>query len=459
MLNPNYSENMAPKKPEEHIEKLSDVTVDLMTGVEFDGICDVTMQEIPTSDDVFLDSSSLDYLVKCSESNRNQAINDRAKESLFVKFDPLYAQQKLIQFGSSCTDSAENSECDVGYETGSTTSTDNYVATPKHSLSMGALLIKEKPMQAVPPVIKPDVSKLDSPRSVPALIRSVSAILPPTRVATERLISIAGSTPPTAAPRSPHFTNYHNHNQDIDRLQSLRVILQKQDQEVLQLRQECRELKSALQDMQHKNSKEIEELQAQIQKLKSENSNLKDKEIQLLHQVTEKDLENKQKCIVLEEYEKTISFMIGDHQSENVQSQETIKKLTLERDEALQHLLNIEGSFNDLLAKYEKSKSAIIQMKEREKIFEDHIQESQEALKKYGEQYKSLKLITTNKLNEANETLEEIQKNHNMEITKLNASLKKNEVTILSLQESLTQKTRENEKLFKICDELINGVN
>ncbi|CAK1583509.1 unnamed protein product [Parnassius mnemosyne] len=446
---------MSPKKSNEH----SDVTGDLLTGTDFDSICDVTMQEIPTSDDVFIDATSLDYLVKCAESNRNHTFVDRGKESLFVKFDPLYAKQKLMISGSNCTDSTENCECDVGYETGSASSTtEHHVASPKHSLSMGAIITKEKPMQVVPPVVSNEFPKISAANigSTPALIRSVSAILTPTRVATERLISIAGNTPPTAAPRSPRYNNYSN--QEGDRLQSLRVILQKQDQEVLQLRQENRELRSSLQDMEHKHSRTLEELESKIKKLTNEKDILAERENNLLKQVSEKILNNKQMSIVMEEYEKTISSLIGEQQRERIQSQETTERLTLERDQALSHLSSMESSFNDLLAKYEKCKSVIIETKDREKIFEEKILEYENGIKKYEELYNNLKRITSESLDKANETLENIKKNHTVEITKLNAIIKKHEISISSLQESLLQKTRDNEELTRICDQLINEV-
>lgn len=46
---------------------------------------------------------------------------------------------------------------------------------------------------------------------------------------------------------------------------------------------------------------------------------------------------------------------------------------------------------------------------------------------------------------------------HQIEVTKLRAQLKKEEVSRASIQEQLSQKSKENEELVKICDELING--
>lgn len=57
----------------------------------------------------------------------------------------------------------------------------------------------------------------------------------------------------------------------------------------------------------------------------------------------------------------------------------------------------------------------------------------------------------------ANGKLDELSTKHNIELTKLKAQLKKQEITQASLQEQLQQKQRENEELVKICDELING--
>lgn len=57
----------------------------------------------------------------------------------------------------------------------------------------------------------------------------------------------------------------------------------------------------------------------------------------------------------------------------------------------------------------------------------------------------------------ANSTLAEITRNHQAEVTKLKALLKKEEISRASINEQLIQKTKENAELVKICDELING--
>lgn len=454
---------MSPRQYNDLIEHRNE-TSDLLTGSDFDSICDVTMKEVPMSDDMFIDATSLDYLVKCAESNRHHNHIDRGKESLFVKFDPLYARQKLEDVGSIHTDSGvDSSECDVGYDTGSTVSTftETNVVAPKYSQSTGSMpsMSRDKPMQVVPPVVSSGNLKSGVCHTrTPGLMRSVSAILTPSRgVATERLISISGSTPPTAAPRSPRY--HHNFtSQDVDHLHTLRVILQKQEQEVLQLRQQNRELKSTLQDMEHKYNRVTEDLESKVKKLTDERDHSLQKEEKLQQLVSDKIMSNKQMSIVMEEYEKTISSLIEEQQHDRIVNMETLEKVTTERDQALNHLSNMESSFNDLLTKYEKCKSVILETKDREKVYEQKLAEYEAAVKKYEELYGNLKEVTSDALSKANETLDNLKKNYNIEVTKLNATVKKHEITIASLQESLGQKTRDNEELMRLYDQLISEV-
>lgn len=57
----------------------------------------------------------------------------------------------------------------------------------------------------------------------------------------------------------------------------------------------------------------------------------------------------------------------------------------------------------------------------------------------------------------ANAKLEALNRAHTNETKKLAAQLKKEEISRQSIMEQLTQKTKENAELVKICDELINN--
>lgn len=57
----------------------------------------------------------------------------------------------------------------------------------------------------------------------------------------------------------------------------------------------------------------------------------------------------------------------------------------------------------------------------------------------------------------ANAKLEALNKAHSNDMKKLTAQLKKEEISRQSIMEQLAQKSKENEELVKICDELINN--
>lgn len=67
-------------------------------------------------------------------------------------------------------------------------------------------------------------------------------------------------------------------------------------------------------------------------------------------------------------------------------------------------------------------------------------------------------LTTSSSFCRANQDLETFTQKHQQENAKLKAIIKKLEVKSKSLEETLEQKTKENQALTAICDELINKV-
>ena len=58
----------------------------------------------------------------------------------------------------------------------------------------------------------------------------------------------------------------------------------------------------------------------------------------------------------------------------------------------------------------------------------------------------------------ANQRLESVRKSRESELAKLQAMLRKAEMKVTSLERVVDQKTKENQELTKICDELIANV-
>uniref|UniRef100_A0A1B6J7W2 Transforming acidic coiled-coil-containing protein C-terminal domain-containing protein n=2 Tax=Homalodisca TaxID=139475 RepID=A0A1B6J7W2_9HEMI len=185
---------------------------------------------------------------------------------------------------------------------------------------------------------------------------------------------------------------------------------------------------------------------------------LTEREIRLKKEVQEKTKSRQQLSLVMEEYEKTISQLVAQKEEEKKESEVQKELLMKERDTAMQHLNNMEIAFNDVHQKYERSKTVIEGMKANEDVLKRSLAEYDEAIKTANSKYESLKNHAIRQLETANQELDLIRRSHQVEQAKLKAMLKKAEVRVTSLEESLEQKSKENQELAAICDELINKV-
>ena len=72
--------------------------------------------------------------------------------------------------------------------------------------------------------------------------------------------------------------------------------------------------------------------------------------------------------------------------------------------------------------------------------------------------YELLKSHAEETLEKANREIENMAKSQDAEMARLSAMLKKAEMKVTSLERGVEQKTKENEELTAICDELIAKV-
>ncbi|XP_055847373.1 transforming acidic coiled-coil-containing protein 1 isoform X8 [Episyrphus balteatus] len=208
----------------------------------------------------------------------------------------------------------------------------------------------------------------------------------------------------------------------------------------------------------------MDELEKKIKNevLKTEDIEKKLKEAEqreeaLIKRITEKDKAIAKMNGVIEAYEKAIAELISEkeHILQNYEKQLT--EVKADRDSNYHHLTSLETTFSDLHVKYEKSKEMTAQLKSSEEALLAEKRQNLENLRLQEQRYEKMKNHAMQQLEIANKKLESLTKNHSMEITKLKALLKKEEISRASMTEQLQQKTRENEELVKICDELING--
>lgn len=178
----------------------------------------------------------------------------------------------------------------------------------------------------------------------------------------------------------------------------------------------------------------------------------------LVHEFQKLQESHQQMNQIVSEYEKTISQLITDRESEKLATDDRAALLKRERDQALEDLQSVEGAFADLHRRYEKSKVAVDGFKKNEEVLKTYVAEGQSKLKKQEQKYEMLKTHAEEKLECANAEIESLRQSSEAELAALRAQLKKSEMKVNGLERSLETKTKENAELTNICDELIAKV-
>lgn len=158
---------------------------------------------------------------------------------------------------------------------------------------------------------------------------------------------------------------------------------------------------------------------------------------------------------IVAEYEKTIAQMIEDEQKEKSLSHHTIQQLILEKDQALADLNSVEKSLADLFRRYEKMKDVLEGFRKNEEVLKKCAQEYLSRVRKEEQRYQALKIHAEEKLDKANTDIAQVRAKARQEQAAHQASLRKEQMKVDSLERTLEQKNKEIEELTKICDELI----
>ncbi|XP_063730381.1 transforming acidic coiled-coil-containing protein 2-like isoform X9 [Eleginops maclovinus] len=158
---------------------------------------------------------------------------------------------------------------------------------------------------------------------------------------------------------------------------------------------------------------------------------------------------------IVAEYEKTIAQMIEDDQKEKSLSHHTIQQLIMEKDQALSDLNSVEKSLADLFRRYEKMKDVLEGFRKNEDVLKKCAQEYLCRVRKEEQRYQALKIHAEEKLDKANSDIAHVRAKAMQEQAAHQASLRKEQMKVDSLERTLEQKNKEIEELTKICDELI----
>ncbi|XP_054472099.1 transforming acidic coiled-coil-containing protein 2-like isoform X1 [Anoplopoma fimbria] len=159
---------------------------------------------------------------------------------------------------------------------------------------------------------------------------------------------------------------------------------------------------------------------------------------------------------IVAEYEKTVAQMIEDEQQQkSLSCSKSVRQLTAERDQAIADLNSVERSFADLFRRYENLKGVLEGFKKNEEVLKKCAQDYLMRIKQEEQRYQTLKIHAEEKLDKANEDIAQVRAKASSESVALNASLRKEQMKVDSLERAVLQKNQEIEELTKICDELI----
>jgi len=172
-----------------------------------------------------------------------------------------------------------------------------------------------------------------------------------------------------------------------------------------------------------------------------------------LNYVTEN---SSQIMIIVEQFEKTIADLIKEKERENVCLDIQTERLVSERDETVRDHSAVERAYIDLVDRHQRTLEVVTHFKNKEDQLKSEADTLTERYIEGEEKYAMLKSEAEEKLHRVNKTLELKTKIAKTEVAKLEARLKREEMKVNSLEQTISRQTNDNEELTKICDELIS---
>ncbi|XP_028726588.1 transforming acidic coiled-coil-containing protein 3 isoform X2 [Peromyscus leucopus] len=159
---------------------------------------------------------------------------------------------------------------------------------------------------------------------------------------------------------------------------------------------------------------------------------------------------------IVDGFEKIVYKSMEDAEKQKELSEDKIKKVLKERDQLTADLNSMEKSFSDLFKRFEKQKEVIEGYRKNEESLKKCVEEYIVKVEKEGQRYQALKTHAEEKLKQANEEIAQVRSKAQGETLAFQASLRKAQMQIHSLEKTVEQKTKENDELTRICDDLIS---
>lgn len=178
--------------------------------------------------------------------------------------------------------------------------------------------------------------------------------------------------------------------------------------------------------------------------------------LQLRSQCEELRQKNLEMGKVMDGYESFMYQAMEEAQKQQELAKAEIQKVLKEKDQLSTDLSSMEKSFSDLFKRFEKQKEAIEGYRTNEESLKKCVEDYMDRVQKEGQRYQALKAHAEEKLRLANEEIAQVRSKAQAEALALQASLRKEQMRVQSLEKAVEQKTKENDELTRICDDLIS---
>ncbi|KAM6221817.1 transforming acidic coiled-coil-containing protein 3 [Rhynchocyon petersi] len=159
---------------------------------------------------------------------------------------------------------------------------------------------------------------------------------------------------------------------------------------------------------------------------------------------------------IMDEFEGIARQVTEEAKKEKELAEAKIQKVLKERDQLTTDLDSMEKSFSDLFKRLEKQKEVIEGYRKNEESLKKCVEDYILKIEKESQRYQALKAHAEEKLSLANEEIAQVRSKAQAEALAFQASLRKEHMRVHSLEKALEQKTKENDELTRICDDLIS---
>lgn len=159
---------------------------------------------------------------------------------------------------------------------------------------------------------------------------------------------------------------------------------------------------------------------------------------------------------IMDGFEKIVYQAMEEAQKQKELAKAEIQKILKEKDQLTADLSSMEKSFSDLFKRFEKQKEVIEGYRTNEESLKKCVEDYIVRVEKEGQRYQALKAQAEEKLRLANEEIAQVRSKAQAEALAFQASLRKEQMRVHSLEKAVEQKTKENDELTRICDDLIS---